>query len=356
MHQLKRQEIRCESRNKIARSMLRSIGKIRSFVFLLFLFALCAQAPASWQDPSPHGVQFVTVQEGIRLEVLDWGGVGRPVVLLAGYRTAHMFDDFAPKLSSISHVYGITRRGYGASSHPAFGYDAQRSADDVLQVLNSLHLTEPVLAGHSFGGQDMTLIAEEHPHRLAGLVYLNSAEDPRLTFSDYGVTPFDSKKLPRTMQNPAPPAHLTFEGYRDWQRRLHGIAFPESELRNTYFTNPDGTMGPPSTSQEIHDAMFRGLRKPNFRRIEVPVLAFFAIPSSAEAQIRQYQAQSPEERTAVEQKYAVDVAIERRHIQDLKTGVPSARIVELTGANFYIFASNESDILRAIGEFLTGLH
>src|ERR1022692_3158667 len=35
-------------------------------------------------------------------------------------------------------VYGITRRGYGASSHPESGYTAQRSADDVLQVLDSL--------------------------------------------------------------------------------------------------------------------------------------------------------------------------------------------------------------------------
>ena len=317
---------------------------------------MCAYETVSWYDPSPHRVQFVTVQEGVRLEVLDWGGTGRPVVLLAGYRTAHMFDDFAPKLSQVSHVYGITRRGYGASSHPDFGYDAQRSADDALEVLNSLHLTQPVLAGHSFGGQDMTLIAEQHPERVGGLVYLNSAEDPTLTFSDYGVKPFDATKLPSAMQNPAPPPHLSFEGYRDWQRRMHGIAFPESELRNTYVTNPDGTMGPPSTSQHIHDAMFKGLRKPNFRRIHAPVLAFFALPSTPEEQIKEYKAQTPEERAAVEQKYAVDVAIVRRHIQDLKSGVPNARIVGLPGANYYIFASNEADILRAVHQFLTGLH
>ena len=47
-----------------------------------------AQAPASWRDPSKHRVQFVTVEDGVRLEVWDWGGTGRPVVLLAGYLTA----------------------------------------------------------------------------------------------------------------------------------------------------------------------------------------------------------------------------------------------------------------------------
>src|SRR5437899_4830615 len=38
----------------------------------------------AWPDPSKHDVKFVTVEEGVRLEVLDWGGSGRPVVLLAG--------------------------------------------------------------------------------------------------------------------------------------------------------------------------------------------------------------------------------------------------------------------------------
>ena len=45
---------------------------------------LCAQDSAVWRDPSPHKVQFVTVDENVRLEVLDWGGAGRPIVLLAG--------------------------------------------------------------------------------------------------------------------------------------------------------------------------------------------------------------------------------------------------------------------------------
>ncbi len=68
---------------------------------------------------SPHTVQMVPVGEGVSLEVLDWGGTGRPLVLLAGLGdTAHVFDTFAPKLTGRYHVYGITRRGRGASSAP----------------------------------------------------------------------------------------------------------------------------------------------------------------------------------------------------------------------------------------------
>jgi non-heme chloroperoxidase len=109
---------------------------------------LCAQASAVWHDLSPHKVQFVTVDENVRLEVLDWGGAGRPIVLLAGLgNTAHVFDDFAPKLASGYHVYGTTRRGFGASSVPAAGYDACRLGDDVIAVLDSLKLSKTLLVG-----------------------------------------------------------------------------------------------------------------------------------------------------------------------------------------------------------------
>jgi non-heme chloroperoxidase len=70
-----------------------------------------ATKETAWLDPSPHRIQFIAVEKNIKLEVLDWGGPGRPFVLLAGLgSTAHIFDKFAPKLSSAYHVYGITRR------------------------------------------------------------------------------------------------------------------------------------------------------------------------------------------------------------------------------------------------------
>src|SRR5687767_14596609 len=76
-----------------------------------------AQQPTDWKDPSSHTSRFVSVGQDVRLEVLDWGGNGRPLVLPAGGGdTAHIFDDFAPKLTSEFHVYGITRRGFGEST------------------------------------------------------------------------------------------------------------------------------------------------------------------------------------------------------------------------------------------------
>jgi non-heme chloroperoxidase len=133
-----------------------------------------AQNPASWRDPSPHAVRFVTVDDGVRLEVLDWGGRGRPVVLLTGMRlTAHVYDEFAPKLTACCHVYAITRRGYGASSRPTTGYDDQRLADDVLAVLNQLKLVRPLLIGHSLAGGELATLGRQHSDRLGGLAFVD---------------------------------------------------------------------------------------------------------------------------------------------------------------------------------------
>ncbi len=85
------------------------------------LFLLAAQSGTTWRDPSPHQVRFVTVESSVRLEVLDWGGSGRPILFLGCYFTGHVYDEIAPKLTDQFRVYAITRRGVGASDHPATG-------------------------------------------------------------------------------------------------------------------------------------------------------------------------------------------------------------------------------------------
>jgi hypothetical protein len=63
--------------------------------------SMLAQAPGQWKDPSPHRVQFVDIEGGVRLETLDWGGRGRAVVLLArSGNSAHVFDEFACRCST----------------------------------------------------------------------------------------------------------------------------------------------------------------------------------------------------------------------------------------------------------------
>ena len=55
----------------------------------------------------------MTVDSSVRLEVLDWGGAGRPILFVGCYLTGHVYDDIAPKLIDQFHVYAVTRRGVG---------------------------------------------------------------------------------------------------------------------------------------------------------------------------------------------------------------------------------------------------
>src|SRR5229473_3946534 len=144
-------------------------------LMISFILPLHSQSGTPWKDPSPHAVRFVSVGDGVRLEVLDWGGSGREVVLLAGGGdTAHVFDDFAPKLTAHNHVYGITRRGFGASGYKEEADVGERLGNDVLAVLDSLKLDKPILAGHSVAGAELSWIASTHASRIAGLVYLEA--------------------------------------------------------------------------------------------------------------------------------------------------------------------------------------
>jgi non-heme chloroperoxidase len=145
---------------------------LRTTLTLCGILASTLATADEWHDPSTHRSSMVEVEKDVRLEVLDWGGSGRPVVLLAGLgNTAHVFDDFAPRLARNYRVYGVTRRGYGASSVPDEGYGTDRLADDVMAVIQTLKLKRPVVIGHSIAGLELSSIGSRYAERIGGLVY-----------------------------------------------------------------------------------------------------------------------------------------------------------------------------------------
>jgi triacylglycerol esterase/lipase EstA (alpha/beta hydrolase family) len=150
------------SRN-VVRRRLAEAGRV---VFLLLLApAVVAQAQLPYTDPSHHTSKIISVEKDVQVEVLDWGGAGQPIILLAGMgNTAHIWDDFAPKLTSAHHVYATTRRGYGISIAPLTGYSADRLGDDVLAVMDQLGIERPVLIGHSLGGENSVPSARVIPN------------------------------------------------------------------------------------------------------------------------------------------------------------------------------------------------
>jgi non-heme chloroperoxidase len=305
-----------------------------------------------WRDRSPHEVRRVTVESTIQLQVLDWGGSGTSIVLLGCYVSAHMYDEFAPKLTNGFHVYGITRRGVGESDKPESGYTVQRSADDVLEVLDALNVDKAILVGHSCAGQILTLFAAQHAGRLHGLVYLDGASDPTMTPSDVGHSMPDRKILPPPIKPPAPPDNRSFEALRASQLNSRGWAFPEGELLQQYVQNPDGSVSQSTMPSTIRRAITIDARlKPDYSRIRVPVLAIYQRELPFDDVATKYAITEERQRAALFQEYSATRAMYDRWQRDLRHAVPSARIVDLPGASLYMFLSNESDVLREVRAF-----
>jgi pimeloyl-ACP methyl ester carboxylesterase len=311
-----------------------------------------AQPSASRKDPSPHTTRFVTADDNVRLEVLDWGGAGRPLVLLAGGGdTAHVFDDFAPKLSPGYHVYGMTRRGFGASGFSAKDFGAGRLGDDVLAVIDSLKIARPVLVGHSLGGEELSSAATRYPDRIAGVIYLEAAYPYAF---DNGRGP--SMQDLQSFQAPQPPepdaADLAgFHTLYKYFMRVDGFAYPESELRQTWESNPDGRV---TKRRDFpgSEHLLTGMKKHS--AIPVPALAIFANPHGLGAWVDHNT--DPAVGQAAQAYTSGLSALVERQLTAFRNGVPAARVVVLPGAHHYVYLSNEPDVLREIRAFLTSLH
>src|SRR4051794_15323654 len=131
--------------------------------------------PPACLDHTPHKVQFVTVSPGVQLEVLDWGGSGDAMVLLAGLGdNAHVYDQFAFQFTDYFHVIGITRRGFLPSSQPEDGYDVGTRARDDIAVLRALGIVKAVFVGHSVAGSELSAIAVNYGDYAERLVYLDA--------------------------------------------------------------------------------------------------------------------------------------------------------------------------------------
>jgi pimeloyl-ACP methyl ester carboxylesterase len=296
------------------------------------LCLLAAQSGTNWRDPSPHQVRFVTVESSVRLEVLDWGGSGRPILFVGCYLTGHVYDDIAPKLIDQFRVYAITRRGVGASDRPATGYDPQRRADDILEVIGAVGMQKPILIGNSCGGDILHTLGAQHPERLGGLVYLDAAEDPTLTMSDYGFAPADVAQVLAHM-----PARVG---------KSVPVTFPEGERRQMAEWPLDTAL----RKSIVDDNKIR----PDYARIRVPVLAIYRT-ETMEQTLKDFPPINEEQRAALNQSYAGKRARLSKWQRDLLAGIPSARIVELPDANLFMFLSNEADVLREVRAFAAAL-
>ncbi len=309
------------------------------------VFGLGLVRLAGAQEPK---TSFIAVQRDVKLEVLDWGGSGRPVVLLAGRgQTAHSFVSFAPSLAQFYHVYSVTRRGYGASSKPATGYLADRLADDVLAVIDSLHLARPVVAGHSLAGQELSSLGARHADRVAGLVYLDAGYGYAYYDSTRGNIRLDVSVLKQRLERLQAAGNVgdlstmdtIFKGLLD--QDLPSVRRDLTVMQGMLGQFKQGTTVGPPVQTGIEGAIDDGGQR--YTKINAPVLAIYALAN-------------PPAGVGVDPQITRQwIAKDQGAIGVFSRGVPQAEIVILPNANHFVFNSNSSEVLARMRTFIDRL-
>lgn len=258
-----------------------------------------AQAP----DTSKHTEHYFE-RNGVRLHYLDWGGTGEPLVFLTGYGAApHVFDGLAEKFRSRFRMVSPTRRGRTPSDSPTTGYTLRDLTVDIVALMDHAKMPTAHLVAHSIAGSEATQLAIDHPDRVLSIVYLDAALDAAKGEAILA-------ELPVPYPTPAP--GTPFAQVREWW---------------TKYT-------------------------PDFTRLRVPSLAFYALPHAPPLPPK-----TPQDLQAKADTFWRDrwLPTTRAMIEQFRKTAATSRVVVMEGASHYLFRDREDEVVREMTAFYDGL-
>lgn len=294
---------------------------------------------------------------GIPLHYVDHGGSGPPMVFLAGLgNTAYVFDEFAPRFRDRFHVYAFTRRGFGASGHPREGYDTAGLAEDVCALMDSLRIGRAVLVGHSVAGDELTWIASAHPERVQSLVYLDAAYDRSHTKQRLLGMVFLGQ-LPPVPPSPNGRDRRTRAGVQSYLERIRGVRWPMREVEATNEFDAAGRWKRTRNSARVNGGILRGEAPPRYRQIVSPSLCLYSTGRGVAGDfpwVRHLFVGRGVAELKASRFEAAQSRWERSERERVRRELPGARVIELAGANHYLFLSHPERIEAEMRTFLDG--
>lgn len=150
-------------------------------------------------------------RDGATLSYLDAPGARRALVLLHGAGVDRsMWEPQLRALDNAGHrVIAVDLRGHGNSAlRDGIRVTASAMLDDLVGLLEHLALANPVLVGHSLGGNLAQALVRTHPHLVGGLVALDCTWNtgPLTTFERFALrlaapslALVPARRLPRLM-------------------------------------------------------------------------------------------------------------------------------------------------------------
>jgi non-heme chloroperoxidase len=311
--------------------------------FLLFISLILFHLVPYGQ--TNHRIKSVDGSTNNKLEVLDWGGKGQAILFLAGLgNTAHVYDDFAPKFTNKYHVYGLSRRGYGASQQTTTGYSIDTLTKDILSVVDALGIDKVILIGHSIAGDEITSFASRYLDRVLKVVYLDAA---------YDHSNLEQLPLIDFHQNSTKDS-LSVQDLNDDNKKMRGFVFPGDELEHQFVFSSHGFRIKQITPPTISRAVAMSIKiSPDYKGLKCEALAIYAQRNTAQ----QWFAAYPYMDLATQQK-AVNEFMPKwkkyyaAEINRFRNETVKGKVEEIPNAGHYVFLTNPNETERLIRVFL----
>ena len=162
------------------------------------------------------------------------------------------------------------------------------------------------------------------------------------------------------MQQPGPTDadKRSFQALRDWWIWTMRFAFPEAEYRNEYASNPDGSVGEWRAAPSVRRLIDAGSKKRDYCEIRAPILYLASAPprTAGWQQYYHFEPRDAEQRRALQRIYDADRVYLNRYERSMRAARGHVSIVEIRGADHYIFITNEKQVLGELRRFVAHLH
>ncbi|HEX5776176.1 MAG TPA: alpha/beta hydrolase [Caulobacteraceae bacterium] len=138
-------------------------------------------APAWFETALGHAPERTTVEvEGVPIELLTWGEVGKPGLVFLHGNGAHAdwWSFIAPFFAADYRIAAISWSGMGGSGWRE-RYTAELFGREVMAAIEAGQLGDkPLLVAHSFGGYQALYAAGAYGDRISGAVIVDSVIHP----------------------------------------------------------------------------------------------------------------------------------------------------------------------------------
>jgi pimeloyl-ACP methyl ester carboxylesterase len=312
----------------------------------LATFAILTITHGAASTPS----KFVTVN-GARLEYLDWGGSGPPLLFLGGLGcTAHIFEDLAPEFKSNHRSLALTRRGFGKSEQTAGGYELDSLAHDIFFFATRLGLGDVTLVGHSYGGTEAIRAAQLFPQLVRRVILLDTAND-----TIPPDAPAAEAELFAAFTGMSNSDRLSsLENDRAWEKRLLGNVWSnaaESDLRETDIISNDGSVQS-RTPGRISGAIVSDRAKGKWDSTSIPVPALLIFANNPWTEMLAGLDLDTRQIAEITKAWADLDAARRSQIEAFRRNSPQATIVEMEHTVHHCFIQWKERVAEEMRRFL----